>query len=293
MHLLFRVINVAFPEVTQNFGYYYGYSNPISFPIATLIVAFPLFLLLSWFLHKTYAVDPSLRDATLRKWLVYITLFVAGVVLAGDLVTLLYRFLDGQELTTAFLLKVLAVLVVAGSVFGYFLSDLRGRLTDQNRTYWRIFSTVLVLGAIVLGFAVVGSPRTQRLLRYDAQRVQDMQNIQWQLVSHWQTKRALPATLAELTADKISGWQNPTDPETGEPYEYERTTNLSFRLCSEFDKPTPKYQGRYDGPIRPLPTMSVAVEPVMLKDADNWYHDAGRTCFERTIDPDLYPPFVR
>jgi len=21
-----------------------------------------------------------------------------------------------------------------------------------------------------------------------------------------------------------------------------------------------------------------------------WWHDAGRVCFERTIDPDLYPP---
>lgn len=35
--------------------------------------------------------------------------------------------------------------------------------------------------------------------------------------------------------------------------------------------------------------MAVPVMPGSEFDA-NWEHAAGRTCFERTIDPDLYPP---
>src|SRR5688572_12495145 len=98
--LLFEVINAAYPKVTSGYQYY-GYPS-ISFQVATLIVAFPLFLILSWFLQKSYAAEPALRESFMRRWLSYITLFVAGAVVAGDLVTLIYMFLDGQELTTGF-----------------------------------------------------------------------------------------------------------------------------------------------------------------------------------------------
>ena len=53
--LLFEVINFAYPKVTN---YYQYYSPSISFQVATLIVAFPLFLLLSWLLQKSYASQP-------------------------------------------------------------------------------------------------------------------------------------------------------------------------------------------------------------------------------------------
>jgi hypothetical protein len=42
INLLFSVINRLYPEIG---GYY---SPQISFPIATLIIIFPLFILLSW-----------------------------------------------------------------------------------------------------------------------------------------------------------------------------------------------------------------------------------------------------
>ena len=42
----------------------------------------------------------------------------------GDLITLLYNVLGG-ELGARFLLKVFVVGAIAGSIFGYYLSDLR------------------------------------------------------------------------------------------------------------------------------------------------------------------------
>jgi hypothetical protein len=65
----------------------------------------------------------------IRKWLIYFTLFAAALIIIGDLVTLLNRFLEG-ELTVRFLLKVLAVFFVAGSVFYYYLWDLRKHKTE-------------------------------------------------------------------------------------------------------------------------------------------------------------------
>jgi len=68
--------------------------------------------------------DPVKRASPVRKWLTYLTLFIAATVLIGDLITLVYNALGG-ELTTRFLLKVLTVAVIAGGTFGYYLWDLR------------------------------------------------------------------------------------------------------------------------------------------------------------------------
>lgn len=64
-----------------------------------------------------------------RRWLSYLTLFGAAVVLVIDLASLIYNVLGG-ELTTRFFLKVLTVDAVAGGVLSFFLLDLRSDETE-------------------------------------------------------------------------------------------------------------------------------------------------------------------
>jgi hypothetical protein len=279
--LLFEVINVAFPKITNAYQYY----NPsISFQVATLIVAFPLFLWLSWLLQKTYIEDPSLREAPLRKWLSYITLFIAGAVVAGNFVTVIYMFLDGRELTTGFILKALTLLVIAGGVFFYYLREIRNVILPSERNIWRIAAAALVVGSIILGFMVVGSPASQRERRYDAQRISDLQSIQWQIINYWQMKEVIPNTLAELQ-DPLSGFNIPTDPRNAAPYEYNKTGNLSFELCATFERESQLYGVQSSS--------AIPVRDPYYKIDENWQHEAGRKCFERTIDRELYPPRMR
>lgn len=274
--LLFEAINYAYPRVTE----YYQYSYPsISFQVATLIVAFPLFLLLSWLLQNSYASDASLREAPVRKWLSYITLFVAGAVVAGDLVTVIYMFLDGQELTTGFLLKILALLLIAGGVFMYYLREIRNTIGKGERNIWRAIALVVILASIAIGFMVVGSPRAQRERRYDTQRVNDLMGLQWQIVTYWQQKETLPTELASLE-DSISGFRIPTDPQTNAQYSYKKTGPLAFELCATFDKGTPSSMSS----VQYAPTYP------MGKMGESWEHTQGVQCFPRTIDPQLYPP---
>ena len=276
LNLLFRVINVAYPQIG---GYYGGFGSSISFPVATLIVVFPLFLFLANIINKGYVADPSKKEFAVRNWLVYITLFVAGGVITGDLVTLVYFFLDGRDITTGFLLKVLAVSVVAGSIFGYFLDDLKNRLTTTRRNIWRIVALVLVLGSVIVGFMVIGSPRSQRLMRYDEQKVMGLQNLQSQIVSYWQTKEALPENLVALK-DSLSYYDsNLQDPQTELPYEYIKKSTLVFELCADFN-----LKSRNDSP-------KLFSDPYYDRGFVNekWKHDEGRFCLERTIDPDRYP----
>jgi hypothetical protein len=96
---------------------------------ASLIIAFPVFLYVSWLLNKAIVKDPEKRSSKIRKWLTYITLFVAAGVIIGDLIALVFNMLGG-ELTLRFILKVLTVGSIAGSIFGYYLIELRKEEKD-------------------------------------------------------------------------------------------------------------------------------------------------------------------
>jgi len=130
--LIFQYINIFFPDVLDSGNY----GDPldvayrvIRFAVSTLIVSFPVYLLSLRFMGKDYVVNPEKRNLRIRKWLVYFTLFVVSVIIMGDFIALINTFLGG-ELTVRFILKVLTVLAVTGSIFWYYLWDLRKYKTE-------------------------------------------------------------------------------------------------------------------------------------------------------------------
>jgi hypothetical protein len=128
--LLLLLINRGLPDPADASYTQYYTNDQMRWSIASLAVAFPIFLLLSRTLARAESRDPERRGSKVRKWLTYLTLFVAAGILTGDLITLLYNLLGG-ELTSRFLLKVATVAAIAGGVFGYYLWDLRGE--EQER----------------------------------------------------------------------------------------------------------------------------------------------------------------
>jgi hypothetical protein len=122
--LLFQLINLAVPDPTDS-AYLADYAETrIRWAIAVLVVAFPLFLYMSRLVARALRRDPAKRASPVRRWLTYLTLFVAVCVLVGDAVSLIYNLLSG-DLTLRFFLKALVVGVIAGGVLGYYLWDLR------------------------------------------------------------------------------------------------------------------------------------------------------------------------
>ena len=122
LNLLFEIINASFPDAL-NFSYD-NFSSGMRWSIASLLIVFPLYIFLSWFINKDLATNPLKKNLGIRKWLTYLTLFVAGVAIITDLIMLINTFLGG-EITVRFAFKVLAVLIVAGVAFAYYLYDLR------------------------------------------------------------------------------------------------------------------------------------------------------------------------
>jgi hypothetical protein len=123
--LIFDFINRAFPDPATPFLSSPEYlRNSIRWSVSSLIVAFPVFLYLSWLTAREVSRDPNKRSSKVRRWLTYFTLFVAACALIGDVTTLVYNLLGG-ELTVRFLLKVATVAAIAGTAFIYYLRDLR------------------------------------------------------------------------------------------------------------------------------------------------------------------------
>lgn len=283
--LLFSYIDYTFPNALT----YYPvdpYQSGISFQMASIIILFPVYLALMRVIRGDIARDPSRGEIWVRRWAIIFTLFVAGLAIAGDLVTLLTTFLNGEELTTSFLLKILVIFLVAAGVFMHFIADLRGywMAFPMRKRYVSIGVAGILAAAIVSGFFIVGTPAQARLARFDAQKVNDLQNIQSQVVSYYQAKRALPANIEDLNNPLMYG-PVPNDPQTQAAYGYEATGSLTFKICADFNSQSRGTQSSVAGDMVP--------RLAGIKGVDNWQHPTGNYCFERTIDPSFYPPLSK
>ncbi len=308
LSLVFETLDKKFPDAL-NAVYQYGYNTydyaSMRSALATLIIIFPLFLVLSYFWTKSIRAELGRADETIKKWMLYLVIFLSGLVVAIDLVTLVRYFVSG-EITTRFTLKVAATLVVALVVGVYYIYELRGKSKIYGfkiGPYMAVKSSILVLALVVFAFSVMGSPVKQRAYRLDDRRVQDLQSIQWQVISFWQQKEKLPNGLDDLK-NPISGWSIPVDPEfqKGTTYEYEKTGDLSFKLCATFAEPMPDGWSEYKGGgVMPMMFSETGRDAAVSSIApypgggvnESWDHQAGRTCYDRTIDKDIYPPYPK
>ena len=272
--LLYGYVDYLFPDPALDY-YYDPYGGAVRGAMAFLIVGVPAYLLLTGLLNRDLRAHPEKLGLWVRRWVVVATLFIATLTILIRLIGLVNDFLGG-ELQLRSLLKFLATVVVLGGGIAYYWEELRGRWRTRRARPVGIAVAVVILATIVGGFLVIGSPATQRDYRLDEQRVNDLSNAQYQVVNYYQQEGAVPSTLAEL-GTIFKGYEPPTDPETGEPYGYRATGPNSFELCATFTRATRSRNGR------PLGSDANAF--------DNWVHPAGNACFERTIDPAVYPTY--
>lgn len=291
--LLFQYVNVKWPDILS-----YSYIDSldaIRTSMAILIVVWPVFILISWFLGKDVQENPAKHELGIKKWLLYLTLFATAITMMVDLVTLVNFFLNG-EITTRFILKVIIVLITSASVFGYYLWDLRRDAAVPTKVPMivAIKDSIILVAAIILGFVLVGSPVQQRAVRFDETRVNDLSIIQNEVVNYYITKHVLPKSMESLT-NTLNGFVAPVDPENGEAYTYilhdtvmaDATTGVTqstFTLCANFATDSAATSAS-----------SLATVPVPSRDIygnspynNNWSHTTGNVCFDRTVDSSMY-----
>lgn len=279
--VIFQLINFYFPDPLFEYGR--SAKNALRWPVSVLTIMFPLYLWANSFLQKDVVKYSDKRELKTRKWLLYITLLIAVLVIAGDLIALIFRYLEG-EFTIRFFLKAVSVFLLAGSVFLYYGWNVKKEVAatrDKNMNVFVKSAVLLTFAVIVFGYFVAGSPQAERERRFDEQRAADLQQIQYQIVEFWRAKERLPESLEEIR-DDIRGFVSPKDPESGELYEYRATGELSFELCANF-----KTSNRQEKGLAPRYVLPVGLE------SELWLHDLGRGCFERIIDPAFYPLYQK
>lgn len=224
--------------------------------IASVLVAFPIYLLVSRAALRDETLHPEKLNSPVRKWLTYMALVIAACIFIGDLITALTYFLRG-EITSRFLAKAFVVLVLSGGVFFYYFGGLRRSereadpQTGSNRDRWMAaVSAAVVVAVLISGFTFLGSPKTQRMLRADQKRVQDLYQIASQANVSWKTNGdKLPEHLDQLQGVAVS------DPITRSTYEYRVLGSSQYELCATFALPS--------------------------QDSSTWRHPAGHYCFTR------------
>jgi len=122
--LTFDLINLWLPDRADHAMRELMLIDGIRWSLSSMLVAFPVFLYMARSIGHEVRADVTRRASSARRQLTYLTLFIAAIVLIGDMTTLLYNFLGG-ELTIRFALKVATAAIIAGTAITYFLRELR------------------------------------------------------------------------------------------------------------------------------------------------------------------------
>ena len=275
--ILFDLISLSLPQAGETAQ---SFIESLRYGIASVVVAFPIFLLMQRVISRENLRNPGQRISPVRRWLTYLTLFVASVSIITDLISLIYRFLEG-DITLRFSLKVLVVTILAGGAFIYYLRDLRrdevAPSTELRATLLSRFGLAALIAAVAvtigLGFWYAGSPMRARLLAQDKQRVSDLGNISHRVQQYYSNKGSLPESLAACDINPDSFIEQKKDRLTGEPYLYRVMDTTRFEIGATFALPS--------GSETP-PTQFGRSIYIPGDEASFWKHPAGPKTY--TID---------
>ncbi len=308
---MFSVINSVFPDTRDIYNYYDPYGSSMRLSVSILIVATPLLIYLLRIVHKTIAEDPAKKDIWVRRWGLYLTLFLAIIMLAVDVVTFINSFLGG-ETATRFIWKVVLTLIVGVILVWYTRADLKNKFSENRKlaqgTSWAFL--VIIVATIIFGFTLIGSPTTIRNIRDDNQRESDLSVLNSRITNYYQSKNGtLPETLAAINLGDPYANMLPKDPETKMDYKYvvvkadapyttgqylvATSSFAAFKLCanfaedSEIDKRLQGTGGRGGG-MTSAPALDYSYG---YYEGQFQKHPAGEHCFDVSIDPQRYPPY--
>jgi hypothetical protein len=264
--LLFDLINRAYPDPSDTEYAVIRLGDSVRWSIASIAVAFPVFLYVAHYLGCELARNPVKRLSAVRRWLTYLTLFIAVTVLIGDVITLVYKALGG-EFTIRLGLKVLVAAVIAGATFGYYLKDLRHEESEAPSTApatsslgrWLAIAASLVMVTTIVGaIAATGTPFARRLVKLDDRRIDDLRELAQAIDGEFEKHAVLPTGLVALSS-KPGNTLSLVDPDTGTPYAYLPAAGRRYRLCAVFATDT---------------------GVTGAEDVARWQHGKGQHCFD-------------
>ncbi len=308
LQVIFAAIDRKFID-TLAYGTYVDMTySDVRFAIASLVVMFPIYVGLSWYVSKDIEKYLYKQDILVRKVLIYCTLFVTVLSLIGTLVSIVYTYLGG-DLSVRFALKAGSVFGIAAAIFGYYFYSLRRNYSKKTvlPVFVTVIATTFVIASVVWSISIMGTPKEMRAKKVDSTRLSDLSGIQQNILNRFQMTDKLPVDLAELN-NAFQGYTVPTDPETKTAYKYSVKQQPTFRINYETKKKEMVTEAVFEmcatfSTVREFNDRGQAINGkggVMVNefsvsnfyyDGDQspyWNHGVGETCYKRVITPDMY-----
>lgn len=200
--LLFSLIDNAIADALDQTSRAYQ-EQGIRNALAALAVATPLLGGFGWYIASLRRTNIEMEQSRVRKWLTYITLMMAALVLVGDLIALVYNFLSG-ELSQRLLLKLVAVGAIAGGILGFFVADVEHAKAPRKFSLVPLLpwtGAATVVAASFAGYLSIQDPITVRELRLDNARLVALKRIAISAQCAYSFTGRIPASYKEIRLD--------------------------------------------------------------------------------------------
>jgi hypothetical protein len=273
--IAFGIIGQTVADELALNGYSY-FNDQFRFAISALLIATPIFFVISRLINRGLQTKELDQESGIRRWLTYFILLVSSITVLGIFINVINNFLNG-DLTLSFVLKALTMLIISGSVFSFYLYDIKRADATKKDKVVKIFffvSLTLIIAAFVAAWFFMESPKEMRNRRLDQVVINRIYSLESATNEYYRTKHVLPNTLTEIM--NSPGYYNSMermiiDPKTGKEkvIDYKKIDETNFELCADFL--TSSY------PI------NTATRPTINYAAGSHDHDAGYQCFKSEV----------
>lgn len=235
--IIFQLINKYIVDVLAQNNAAFS-SEILTFAIASIVVATPTYYFSNKFIYQSLYKGELDKESGVRKWLTYLIIFIAFLVMIGSLIALLVSYLKGA-ITNQIVLKSLSTLAISGIVFSFYFYDIRRDKTDGYKDkVLRIYffgSLLIILAAFVASLFIVESPKLARNRQIDGRVVDNFYEIDNYLNNYYSTNNKLPLELTSLKTEFV--YLNDslfTNPVTNEVFKYQVKGDREYELCATF-----------------------------------------------------------
>ena len=229
--------------------------------ISALLVGIPVLVIAHKMINRSLRLNRYDANHPVRRWMLYIVLLIAGLIIIDDLAGIVNNYLSGQNELQQYL-KALCAIAISAVIFSFYCFDLkRSVLTSKAKMRMVAYPLALAMLAVAAsGVLVIPTPHQAFLDRMDQNRIRDLSELKWTIERYADKHKQLPARLLELVERKLAYSDQITDPESGVLYGYQILAPTKYKLCASFRSSTEK---TIYGP--------------------EWQHKAGEECFEMSI----------
>jgi hypothetical protein len=258
-NILFQMINKFVGDLDKSLPASF-FQSSVKFGIAALFIASPIFFFVSRVINKRISSGIISLDSSVRRWLTYVILFFAASTIIGDLIALIMNFLEG-DYTFSFLLKISVILLIAGSIFGYYFWDMRRKDLESiiiKNSAVATFLAVLII--FISAFFLIDSPKVAREKKIDEQALIALQSIDSSVRNYFQQSGKLPEKTNDL---KGTGFE--VNLKEDALVKYKKIDEKTYSLCASFL----------------VSNMNDTYQQYAYPDAKEWKHETGNVCFDR------------